>query len=390
EAPRAAATPPRQSGPDRERGGGAAALRRAGAAHRPHPERGHRDRRPDDPQGGDGHAVPGRGQPRSGAVPGPGPARHHAHRQSPHRLRHGHPLLSRGAAGAHGGTDRHQHAAAPPAEAGAGLPAAGAPPEPHPAGPALAAGRVVSAPAALLVALLLLAGPAWAEDAARSPTPAWQKLPARAVDVARGLEHPWGLAFLPDGRLLVTERPGRLRILAAGGALSAPLGGVPAVYARGQGGLLDVALSPGFAQDRLVYLSFSEPGPSGAGTAVARGRLGAGGLEDTQVIWRQQPKVEGPNHWGSRLVFRPDGTLFVTLGDRFAYRDRAQDLSTTLGKVVRINPDGTIPPDNPFAGRAGALPEIWSYGHRNVQAAVLDAQGRLWAVEHGARGGDEL
>ena len=207
--------------------------------------------------------------------------------------------------------------------------------------------------------------------------------------MARGLEHPWGLAFLPDGRLLVTERPGRLRI-ADGGGLSAPLTGVPAVYARGQGGLLDVALSPRFAQDRLVYLSFSEPGPGGAGTAVARGRLGARGLEDTQVIWRQQPKVEGPNHWGSRLVFRPDGTLFITLGDRFAYRDRAQDLSVTLGKVVRINADGSIPRDNPLVGRPGALPEIWSYGHRNVQAATLDAEGRLWTVEHGAMGGDEL
>jgi glucose/arabinose dehydrogenase len=123
---------------------------------------------------------------------------------------------------------------------------------------------------------------------------------------------------------------------------------------------------------------------------VARGRLGPRGLEGTQVIWRQQPKVEGPNHWGSRLVFRPDGTLFVTLGERFTYRERAQDLSTTLGKIVRIDPDGSIPPDNPFVGRPGVRPEIWSYGHRNVQAAALDARGRLWTVEHGAMGGDEL
>jgi glucose/arabinose dehydrogenase len=190
--------------------------------------------------------------------------------------------------------------------------------------------------------------------------------------------------------MLVTERPGRLRIAAPDGTLSEPLTGLPPVYARGQGGLLDVALSPGFAQDRLVYLSFSEPGDGGAGTAVARGRLGERGLEATQVIWRQQPKVQGPNHWGSRLVFRPDGTLFVTLGDRFSYRERAQDLSVTLGKVVRINADGSIPSDNPFVGRADARPEIWSYGHRNVQAAALDARGQLWTVEHGARGGDEL
>jgi glucose/arabinose dehydrogenase len=243
---------------------------------------------------------------------------------------------------------------------------------------------------AVALALALLVVPASAQDAPRSPTPAPAKLAARVVDVARGLEHPWGLAFLPDGRMLVTERPGRLRIVAPDGTLSEPLTGVPPVYARGQGGLLDVALGPGFAQDRLVYLSFSEPGDGGAGTAVARGRLGARGLEGTQVIWRQQPKVEGPNHWGSRLAFRPDGTLFVTVGDRYAYRERAQDLSVTLGKVIRIDADGSIPRDNPFVGRADARPEIWSYGHRNVQAAAVDARGQLWTVEHGARGGDEL
>jgi glucose/arabinose dehydrogenase len=243
--------------------------------------------------------------------------------------------------------------------------------------------------AGVLAALALLVLPALAQEAPRSPTPGSVKLAARVTDVATGLEHPWGLAFLPDGRLLVTERPGRLRLV-ANSRLSEPLAGVPGVYARGQGGLLDVALGPRFAQDRLVYLSFSEPGAGGAGTAVARGRLGERGLEGTQVIWRQQPKVDASNHWGSRLVFRPDGTLFVTLGDRFAYRERAQDLSVALGKIVRINGDGTVPRDNPFAGRDGARPEIWSYGHRNVQAAALDARGELWTVEHGARGGDEL
>ncbi|HSB41390.1 MAG TPA: PQQ-dependent sugar dehydrogenase [Methylomirabilota bacterium] len=239
--------------------------------------------------------------------------------------------------------------------------------------------------------LALLALPALAQEAPRSPTPKPVKLAAKVTEVATGLEHPWGVELLPDGTFLVTERPGRLRRVGRDGRLSEPLAGVPEVYARGQGGLLDVALGPGFAQDRLVYLSFAERGPDGAGTAVARGRLGERGLEGTQVIWRQQPKVEGSSsHWGSRLVFRRDGTLFVTMGDRWSHRERAQDLSTTIGKIVRINPDGTVPQDNPFVGRAGALPEIWSYGHRNVQAAVLDARGELWTVEHGARGGDEL
>ena len=146
-----------------------------------------------------------------------------------------------------------------------------------------------------------------------------------------------------------------------------------------------------FDKDRLVYLSFAESGEGGAGTAVARGRFGERGLENTQVIWRQQPKVSGPNHWGWRIVFRPDGTLFVTLGERFSYSDRAQDLAATLGKIVGINPDGSAPRDDPFVNRAGAQPEIWSYGHRNVQAAALDPEtGQLWTVEHGARGGDEL
>ena len=247
-------------------------------------------------------------------------------------------------------------------------------------------GGVVAIGLAVVCAVL----PAFAQEAPRSSTPKDSPLPGRQVDVARGLEHPWGLAFLPDGRMLVTERPGRLRIVSKSGELSPPLAGVPQVYARGQGGLLDVALSPTFAQDQLVYLSFAEPGGPGGSTAVARGRLGERGLEGTQVIWRQEPKVASNNHWGSRLVFRPDGTLFVTLGDRFTYSEHAQNLGDTLGKIVRIHADGSIPKDNPFAARAGARAEIWSYGHRNIQAATLDAEGRLWTVEHGARGGDEL
>jgi glucose/arabinose dehydrogenase len=216
--------------------------------------------------------------------------------------------------------------------------------------------------------------------------------PVRVDTVARGLEHPWALAFLPDGRILVTERPGRLRIVDRSGTLSPPLGGVPTVAARGQGGLLDVAVDPRFADNRLIYLSFSEPADDGtSGTSVARGRLGAAGLENVQVIYRQAPKVRSEMHFGSRLVFDREGRLFITQGDRYNQRPLVQDLSTDVGKVVRINADGTIPRDNPFVGRQGARPEIWSYGHRNVQAAALHPQtGELWTVEHGARGGDEL
>lgn len=227
--------------------------------------------------------------------------------------------------------------------------------------------------------------------APRSPTPDAVSGNIRIETVAKGLEHPWALAFLPDGRILVTEKPGRLRIVGKNGQLSPPLAGVPKVFAQGQGGLLDVALDPKFTENRLVYLSYAEPGEGGAGTAVARGKLGDASLEGVQVIYRQQPKVEGGGHYGSRLVFGRDGTLFVTQGDRMNHRDRAQNLSYGIGKIVRINPDGSIPKDNPFVGRSGARPEIWSYGHRSVQAAALDpATGQLWTVEHGARGGDEL
>ena len=214
-----------------------------------------------------------------------------------------------------------------------------------------------------------------------------------AEPVATGLEHPWALQFLPDGRLLVTERPGRLRIVSMDGTVSAPLNGLPEIYAQGQGGLLDVALDPDFANTQLVYLSFSEPGEGGSGTAVARGRLTDGGLEGTTVIYRQRPKVDSRGHFGSRLVFSNDGKLFITQGDRQSerFRGRAQQLDQGMGKIMRVHPDGTIPDDNPFTGRDDAQPEIWSYGHRNVQAAALHPEtGQLWTVEHGARGGDEL
>jgi glucose/arabinose dehydrogenase len=249
---------------------------------------------------------------------------------------------------------------------------------------------------ARVLAIVTVAGSPWLAasqaDAPRSPTPPPIPAPVRVQTVARGLDHPWALAFLPDGRMLVTERSGQLRVVESSGRVSEPLAGVPPVAARGQGGLLDVSLDPSFTETRLVYLSYSEPGDGGtAGTAVARGRLGAGRLDDLHVIYRQQPKVSGGNHFGSRLVFARDGTLFVTQGDRFGHREKAQDLSSGLGKIVRVNRDGTVPRDNPFVGRDGARPEVWSYGHRNVQAAALHPEtGQLWTVEHGARGGDEL
>ncbi|WP_432807386.1 PQQ-dependent sugar dehydrogenase [Rhodoligotrophos ferricapiens] len=214
---------------------------------------------------------------------------------------------------------------------------------------------------------------------------------AEVTVFAEGLEHPWGMVFLDDGRALVTERPGRLRIVSRDGRLSRPLSGVPKVDARDQGGLLDVALDPTFAENRLVYLSYAERGEGGNGTAVARGRLDGDGLVDTTVIFRQLPKKNSTKHFGSRLAFAPDGTLFITLGERFSFMKEAQDLSSHLGKVVRINPDGSVPRDNPFVGRERARPEIWSYGHRNTQSAqIRPDDGTLWIIEHGARGGDEI
>ena len=212
--------------------------------------------------------------------------------------------------------------------------------------------------------------------------------------VARGLERPWAVEPLPGGDLLVTEKPGRLRVVSASGALGAPVAGVPRVDARGQGGLLDVALSPTFARDRTLFWSFSEPREGGNATSVARGVLSADRtrLDSVRVILRARPAYDGGLHFGSRLAFGTDGMLYVTLGDRSdtPMRPHAQRLDSHMGKILRVRPDGTAPSDNPFAGRAGALPEIWSLGHRNVQAAAMDASGRLWEIEHGTRGGDEL
>jgi glucose/arabinose dehydrogenase len=215
----------------------------------------------------------------------------------------------------------------------------------------------------------------------------------RVVTVASGLEHPWGLAFLPDGRMLVTERPGRMRIVSSRGELSAPITGVPEVAAGGQGGLLDVVLAPDFPKSSTIFFSYSEPRDGGSGTSVARARLVGNELRDVKVIFKQLPAVQSQGHFGSRLVFARDGALFVTMGDRQQkhFAVRAQDLESHFGKVVRIHSNGDVPKDNPFLNVPGAQPEIWSYGHRNVQGAALHPQtGELWTVEHGARGGDEL
>jgi aldose sugar dehydrogenase len=218
--------------------------------------------------------------------------------------------------------------------------------------------------------------------------------PITAETFARGLAHPWGLAFLPDGRLLVTERSGRLRIVSQQGQVSPRVAGVPEVYASGQGGLLDVALAPDFASSHWLYLSYAEPRGGGRnGTTVARGKFIAAGegarLEDVQVIFRQEPAYASSHHFGSRLVFMPDGSLFVTAGERFAQRDEAQNPSNHIGKLMRLQPDGAAYPGNP--NLPGWRPEVWSIGHRNVQAAALnEASGKLWTVEHGARGGDEI
>jgi aldose sugar dehydrogenase len=211
----------------------------------------------------------------------------------------------------------------------------------------------------------------------------------RVVVLAEGLEHPWGMAFLPDGDLLITERPGRLRLVRDGALDPAPLEGVPEVYASGQGGLLDVALDPDFPTNRLIYLSYAAETDAGAGTRVARARLGQGRLEDLEVIF-EGFMGSGGRHFGSRLGFDPDGYLFVTLGER-GDDERAQELRDLAGKVVRLHPDGSVPSDNPFVGRAAAAPEVFSYGHRNPQGlAFQPGTAVLWEAEYGPRGGDEV
>jgi glucose/arabinose dehydrogenase len=212
--------------------------------------------------------------------------------------------------------------------------------------------------------------------------------------IARGLEHPWALAFLPDGRVLVTERPGRMRLVAKDGRLSTPLAGVPKVFASGQGGLHDVVLDRGYAENHTIYFCYAEPVDGGARTALARARLvddATPRLDDVKVIFHQEGPLSSGNHFGCRIAQAPDDKLFMSAGEHFTTRDQAQNLGDHLGKIIRIRPDGSLPPDNPFVGRAGAKSEIWSYGHRNPQGLALHpTTGKLWEHEHGPRGGDEI
>ena len=247
--------------------------------------------------------------------------------------------------------------------------------------------------AVTLLLALTLAHPLKAEQTNAPAAPAT----AIKVDVvASGLENPWGMQFLPDGRILVTERPGRMRFIGKDGNVSEPITGLPPVVRGGQAGLLDVLLSPDFASTGLIYLSFSEPrGLTQNATTVVLARLkleGDGGaIAETTPIFRQLPAFPGRHHFGSRLAWAKDGTLFITTGERATQKDSAQDLSSHLGKVIRLNPNGSVPKDNPFVGKEGVRPEIWSYGHRNMQgAAVHPETGQLWTTEHAAKGGDEL
>jgi len=243
-----------------------------------------------------------------------------------------------------------------------------------------------SVPACLAAYLMLVPAAPAAEDR----TVRTEEYTLRVRVVAEGLSHPWGLAFLPDGRMLVTEREGRLRIVREGRLEPQPVAGLPPIAAHGQGGLLDVALHPRYRETGWIYLSYAARGDGGVGTEVLRGRLKENRLEDVQVLFRQTPKSGTGRHFGSRLVFDRQGRLYVTLGDR-GEQERAQSLDDLAGKIVRIADDGRVPEDNPLRNRAGARPEIWSWGNRNVQGAALHpSTGELWAHEHGPQGGDEV
>jgi len=240
----------------------------------------------------------------------------------------------------------------------------------------------------VVLASALLAAPALSNDVYQS-----EQHDFRVVTVASGLAHPWGMAFLPGGEMLVSERDGRLRVVRNGELVSEPVSGLPRMMVGGQGGLLDVTLDPDYEKNGLIYFAYAGGSPGSAGTEVARGRLDldAMALRDVETIFEVEPKTPGAAHYGGRLQFHPDGTLYVTLGDRYSYMDQAQNIENHLGSIVRINPDGSVPDDNPFVGRDDAQPEIYTYGNRNVQGIALrPGTTTIWQHEHGPRGGDEL
>ena len=250
--------------------------------------------------------------------------------------------------------------------------------------------------AAIAAMISTAATPAAEQGTVRAAPPPPQ--PAKAVksgykviEIAKGLDHPWSMAFLPDGSLLVTERAGRLRLIRGGILLAQSIGGVPAVHSGSQGGLFDIVLHPNFAQNNIVYLTYAAGTAAANGTRVARARFDGSALQDLQVIFKAMPLKDTDNHYGGRMAFLPDGTFALTIGEGFEYREKAQDLTSDLGKIVRLNEDGSVPQDNPFIGQAGVRPEIYTWGHRNEQGLVFDApSGRLYETEHGPRGGDEL
>ena len=251
-------------------------------------------------------------------------------------------------------------------------------------------------PQSIFLATALTVATASSAFAVQTAAPAAPKTDIVVEEVAKGLKNPWGMQFLGDGRFLVTERGGTMRVVGKDGTLSEPVGGLPHVVQGGQAGLLDVLLASDFATSGLIYFSYSEPrGGFRNGTSVVRAKLTltdtGGAISDGTVIFRQEPAFSGRHHFGSRLAWAKDGTLFITTGERSSEHDSAQDLGTHLGKVIRINADGTVPKDNPFVGRDDVRPEIWSYGHRNMQGAFVHPEtGQLWTTEHGAQGGDEL
>jgi glucose/arabinose dehydrogenase len=251
--------------------------------------------------------------------------------------------------------------------------------------------------AAAVASLILTAAMAEADSGSgRAPPPPPQpakvvKTGYRVIEIAKGLDHPWSMAFLPDGSMLVTEREGRLRLIKGGSLQSQPIAGVPAVHTGSQAGLFDIVLHPNFAQNQIVYLTYAAGTAAANGTQVARARFDGSALQDLQVIFKAMPLKDTDNHYGGRMAFLADGTFALTIGEGFEYREKAQDLTSDLGKIVRLNEDGSVPQDNPFVGQAGVRPEIYTWGHRNEQGLIFDApSGLLYETEHGPRGGDEL